>query len=98
MADWTETEAEPVRPMGRLRRFDAVSQHGAIGVMDAGPSPSGTFDAGHQWACHARFDLCWTTEARARRIGEMALAHLRELEAEIRLMDALPENASEVQP
>lgn len=92
MSDWVETMEKPVVP---LRRATATSYKGDVVVRDCG-EPSGPHIAADcHWGTHVHWDTCWTTEARARRIGEMALRHLRELEAEIAAMDDLPINATD---
>lgn len=87
---WTETTEEPTTP--RRRRTCAVGR-GSVVLREAAPVTGFVLDG--NWGTFLDWNVCFTTETRAQRIAEMAAGHLRELEAEIAAMDALPENASD---
>lgn len=82
---WTETVEEPAPPK---RQRACVVKGGSATLVESAPSPWVTRHLKGNWSCHINWAACWTTEARAQRIAEMAIVHLRQLEAEVAEMDA----------
>ena len=81
---WTETVDQPAP---RLKRTCTVAG-GSVILTESAPETWGARPPAGNWGCHINWAACWTTEARAQRIAEMALVHLRQLEAEVAEMDA----------